>query len=349
MRILQLDERTRQIKVVPESLDDLWHLSKIIEPSDELTGATDRAIKPKSEGQKPMRVKLHVTLQVEKLEFHRSTGQLRANGIILRGTPEEFIEEKAHQALEIHLGEKTEIQKHAWKEYQITRLKKARDATGKNALVLVCLDDDSATFAVLKEFEIEPRGIVASQKTGKREDEDPKTEEKYFQSIEAKLLEMKTERAVLAGPGFSPEKLQKFAAARGWSKKFHFVFEKTNDAGLNGVYELVKGNALSKIAADLQVVSETQRIEKALAELGKNSGKIAYGLDAIQKALDLGAVDELLIGERMLAEKPEDAETLTSACEKMKGKVHVIGMDSPAGKQLEGLGGALAMLRYPLN
>ena len=319
MRILSIDARTLTIKLVPEGLDDLWHVSKVLEPGDRLKGSSDRNIKPKAEGQKSIRVKINVTIEVEKVEFHRHSGQLRANGIILEGSPEEFIEVKAHQALEIEPGQAITIHKRSWKEYQIERLKKARDATNKGQLLLVSLDDEGATFAVLKEFEIEPRGVLASGHSGKRFESDEKAEEKFFVEIEKKLAEMRIDRAIIAGPGFVPEKFQKWATNRGLQKKFQIAFEKTADAGLNGVYELVKGDRLTKAAADMQVVRETQLMEKALAELGKRSGKAEYGTERIKMALAMGAVEELLLGEKLLVENPTLAEELTSACEKARG------------------------------
>ncbi len=52
MRIQVLDRKTGIIKVVPEILDDLWHLEQVIEPGDSVSGSSDRKIKGKDEQQK---------------------------------------------------------------------------------------------------------------------------------------------------------------------------------------------------------------------------------------------------------------------------------------------------------
>lgn len=44
MRIVYQDNKRGIIEVVPETLDDLWHLSHIIEPGDLVSSKTTRRI-----------------------------------------------------------------------------------------------------------------------------------------------------------------------------------------------------------------------------------------------------------------------------------------------------------------
>ena len=111
MRILSLDKKNALVKVVPESMDDLWHLEKIIEAGDLVSGSTDRRIKAKDIEQKSERVKIFVSLEVEKTDFHKFSGKLRVQGIIIEGKPEELVELKSHQAIEIELNEPITIKK----------------------------------------------------------------------------------------------------------------------------------------------------------------------------------------------------------------------------------------------
>ena len=44
MKILKIDKQLNQLLVIPENLDDLWHLEKVIEKNDIVAGKTDRKI-----------------------------------------------------------------------------------------------------------------------------------------------------------------------------------------------------------------------------------------------------------------------------------------------------------------
>ena len=62
MRVLKIDEVENFLHLVPEIEDDLWHLERIIEKHDLVSGLSDRKIKPKEAGEKPIRVESQVDL-----------------------------------------------------------------------------------------------------------------------------------------------------------------------------------------------------------------------------------------------------------------------------------------------
>ena len=104
-------------------------------------------------------------------------GQLRVQGIILAGKPERLIEINAHHSLEIELGERIDIVKKEWRDYQIQRLKKAIEASKRKPLLVVVLDDEVADIAWLKDFALERIVSIRSKKAGKqfKEEENSKS------------------------------------------------------------------------------------------------------------------------------------------------------------------------------
>ena len=92
MKVLKIDKKENELVCIPDTLDDLWHLEKIIDKNDLVYGSVDRKIKPKKEGEKAERIKLYVELQVEEAHFQEFSENLRINGIMLSGKPEEYIE-----------------------------------------------------------------------------------------------------------------------------------------------------------------------------------------------------------------------------------------------------------------
>ncbi len=348
MRILKIDEKENFLHLVPEIEDDLWHLEQVIEKHDLVSGMTDRKIKPRSEGEKTQRIKLFVSLDVDLVEFHRFLGQLRVSGKIVDGKPAELLEMGAQHSLEIGLGRDVKIKKQSLKKYQVDRLKKAAAATKKGKVLLVVLDDERADFALLKEFELESKATVRSSKSGKQfKGEDNRPE--YFQEIVSKIGEIKPEKVVVAGPGFAKEDFQKFLEEKGKPEKTQFFFASTNSVGRTGLQELLKGNVLDRMVEEMQLVKETKLVEQLLAELGKESGLAEYGFKEVKKAVEAGAVKELLVADRFLIEKREEAEKLMQAAEKMGGIVHLINAGHEAGKQLQNLGGIAGLLRFRIQ
>ncbi len=348
MRILKIDERENFLHLVPEIEDDLWHLERIIEKHDLVSGLSDRKIKPRNEGEKPRRVKMFLTVEVDSVLFHRFSGQLRVNGTIVEGKPAELLEVGSQHSLELLLGKDVKIKKQSLKRFQVERLRKAAEATKKGKVLLVVLDDEQADFALLKEFELESKATVRSGKSGKQfKGEDNRPE--YFQEIVSKIGEIKPEKVVVAGPGFAKEDFQKFLEEKGKPEKTQFFFASTNSVGRTGLQELLKGNVLDRMVEEMQLVKETKLVEQLLAELGKESGLAEYGFKEVKKAVEAGAVKELLVADRYLLEKREKAEQLMQVAEKMGGIVHLINAGHEAGKQLQNLGGIAGLLRFRIQ
>jgi protein pelota len=348
MRLLKIDAKENFLHLVPETEDDLWHLERVIEKHDLVSGSSDRKIKPKTEGEKAQRIRVYVTLDVASVEFHRFMGQLRVSGAIVDGKPAELLEMGAQQALEIAPGTEIKVKKKALKNFQVERLRKAAEATKKGVVMLVALDDEQASFAVLHEFELEEKGSVRSGKSGKQfKGEDVNA--KYFSEVLAKMLEAKPEKAVVAGPGFAKEEFRKYLEGKGQPKGVQLFFASTNSVGKTGLQELVKGNALEKIVQEMQLVKETRLVEGLLAELGKGNGLAEYGLNEVLRAVEAGAVKQLIVSDAFFLEKRGESEKIMQEAEKRGAEVHLISGEHEAGKQLGSFGGIAALLRYKVK
>ena len=107
MRIVEesLKGRKGEVKVIPESLDDLWHLKYIIEPKDVVYSWTKRirecGDKLRSDKEK---VTVRLGVEVEKVEFHRFANRLRITGRIVGG-----VEDSGYHTLSITVGKELSI------------------------------------------------------------------------------------------------------------------------------------------------------------------------------------------------------------------------------------------------
>ncbi|NMC60267.1 MAG: hypothetical protein GYA51_12925 [Candidatus Methanofastidiosa archaeon] len=70
-------------------------------------------------------------------------------------------------------------------------------------------------------------------------------------------------------------------------------------------------------------------------------------MKAIEKALEYGAINELLIVDKYL--KNIEYEEITEKSRDQRAVVHVISSEHDAGKKLEGIGGIGATLRFKIE
>ena len=115
MRILSHDFRRGSAKVEVQSLDDLWHLSQIIDNGDRVRAGTVRKLKLGREGErKTEAVKriVTITIEVEDAEFHKYSNVLRISGKVVEGTEE--VPNGVYHTIAVEEGTKLKIMKAQW-------------------------------------------------------------------------------------------------------------------------------------------------------------------------------------------------------------------------------------------
>jgi len=115
----------------------------------------------------------------------------------------------------------------------------------------------------------------------------------------------------------------------------------TGEFGLN---ELLDKSA--DILAEEEVASEKEIMKKFLTLLAKEQTKTSYGEKEVKKALDIGAVDILLLSEDLPDEKIDEFET---EAKKTAVTVKIISTETREGVQLRDLGKIAAILRYAVE
>ncbi|MFH0714752.1 MAG: mRNA surveillance protein pelota [Candidatus Diapherotrites archaeon] len=346
MKILKIDEKNSFLEVIPENLDDLWHLTHVVESGDFVSGSSDVSWKPTDrENAKTERKKVFVELLVEEVELHKYSGQLRVSGTILSGKPEEFVELKAHHTLEFGLGEKVKIKKSALRPFHIQRLKKARESTAKPQVLVVVLDDEEATFAVLKDYGFEVKAKINAHREGKQYAQS--NEGKYFAEIGKKISDIGLKDVLVAGPGFTRDNVKNYLAEK--FPAFAYSFEAINSVGETGLNELLKRGVMLKAVQDSEASKEVKLVERILTEAAKGSTLSTIGIEETRKALEFGAVQDLLVLDQLLLKDRPLVEPLLDKAEQLKAEIHIVSSAHEAGKELEGLGGVAALLRFKLR
>ncbi len=345
MRIIKLNREKGFARVMPESKDDLWHLERVIEKGDLVSGSSTRKIKG-GEGEQTRREKMFIKLRVQETEFDKFSGVLRIHGTIAGGKPQEMLELGAAHSLSVEAGTVVKIEKENLSQRHIERLKKAEKTTHAKPLLCILLDDERADFFELRAFKVERKGSLRSGKSGKQFDAGD-WENTFFQKLLKKIEETGTEQLLVAGPGFTKSDFAEFLREKGFGGKT--LVEGTNSIGVTGLNELLKGKRAGKIMEKMQVALDAKIMEEVLAELGRETGLAEYGPEQVKKAVLAGSVKKLLLLDKFFLEKRAELEELMQQVEQARGKVHILDAESEAGKQLEGIGGIAALLRYRIS
>jgi protein pelota len=125
-----------------------------------------------------------------------------------------------------------------------------------------------------------------------------------------------------------------------------------NNGGTSGIYEALRSGVLLRATHQLRIVDETETIEEVMKRLGKGEGTVTYGLDAVENAANMGAIEKLVVADTALRDAEETQrlklEALMRDVEKRRANVTVVSTEHEAGSKLLALGGIAALLRFPI-
>ena len=353
MRILSHDFRRGSAKVEVQSLDDLWHLSQIIDNGDRVRAGTVRKLKLGREGErKTEAVKriVTITIEVEDAEFHKYSNVLRISGKVVEGTEE--VPNGVYHTIAVEEGTKLKIMKAQWLKFQIEKLKEA--SSQKALRILACLfDRDHAFFALLTQQGYRKLSEFRGEVQKKREAE--ANQENFYKKIISVIAEyVKThgiEHIILASPAFWKEELIKELDDKSIKEKI--ISASCSSVGVNGMEEVLKRPELKAVLRHERLAREAELVENLLTGIAKN-GPAAYGLEEVETAAYAGAIDTIMITDKTLhkfrhGNNFERLELVIRAAERARGRAFILDSDNDPGKKLDGLGGIGAILRYRIS
>ena len=353
MKIVEQDTKEEIIEVIPETLDDLWHLSHIVEINDNVSSKTTRRIQDntgdKLRSDRGVKKTFYLGIDVENVNFHLFTGKLRLTGVITRG-PEDLVPLGSHHTLEVKFNIPLSIKKTKWSKWALNRLNQAVDASKKLSAIIVVIEDDTAVLGLIRQFGIEYYGPIKGNISGKRilDKNRGKNIIKFYETIIKSINKFDSiQNIVIAGPGFYKNDFFDYLKDKHRDLAKISIIESTGSGGRVGIHEVLKKGTVEKLTVENRVASEMGAVNNFLEEIAKNSSKVTYGIKQTSDAINLGAVDKLLVLDNVVAK--DNLSQLMDMVENMKGEVMIISSQHEGGKQLESLGGIAAVLRYPIS
>lgn len=344
------------VKIIPEVFDDLWHLYNIIYRNDCVYAYTTRETKPDEGGygrpKRGERVPVFLGVKVESVTWDRLLGRLRVHGTICEAP--ETVPCGAHHTLNIALNTPATIVKREWAKHHIERLKRASKASEK-PIIIVAIDDDGYAIATTAQYGVEVKVEESVKLPGKLETEKRTAAMKtHFQKALNSLRQIWTptrNSIAIIGVGFVKSDFAKFLQNEATDVAESVVDVKSvNNGGVAGIYEAMRSGVLQKTMKQQRIVEEVETVEEILKRLGKGETNVTYGMGDVEKAVQLGAVEKLVLADTALRETSDEKrlllEDLMKGVEQKGGNIIVVSTEHEAGAKLVALGGIAALLRF---
>jgi len=351
--------KKRIVKVLPESLDDLWHLYNIVAPGDEVYAQTTRLVKVEelyARPRKGRRVSVFLGVTVQRVVWDRSLNRLRVHGIVCEA-PEELNVRGSHHTINVTMDKPITIIKAEWLKHQIDRLERASRVT-LAPIIVVSIDDEEFCVAVLRQYGIDVKAEERVRLPGKLEAEKREKAKREFFKMALRFLRETWINLrgpiVVIGPGFMKNEFANYVKTAASDTGSAVVDVKgVNSAGVAGVHEALRSGVLTGVLRHVRIVEESKVVEKALKRLGKGGLDLTYGFTEVKKASVFGAVEKLLLADSTLRDASDDKrralEKLMREVEERGGQIVVISTEHEAGVKLLALGGIAAFLRFPVS
>jgi len=344
------------MKLELRNIDDLWVLYNVIQKGDRIVARTTREVKS-TETARPSsrRVSLTLGITVQKVYFDRDIDRLRVHGIVFEA-PEEVRVTGSHHTLSVGPEDVITLTKDRWLNHHVQRVEKA--VVAEEPIIILALDSEEASVAVLRSFGLDFKGEVRSRLPGKAEEQKRQLAMKdYFHRVETLVDAVCAEftgPVLIVGPGFTKDHLMKeFRSAVKHLGSRTVAVKAVGSGGVAGVHEAIRVGAISKIRRDSRALQETELVNEALKRLGSSTGDVSYGLDRVEADTGLGAVDTLIVADQVIREAQDQERSRIEATmrtvEKRGGKVALVSSEQEAGRMLMSLGGTVALLRYRLH
>jgi protein pelota len=356
VKIVQKNLQQGFVKVVADTPDDLWHLYNVVYKGDEVYAMSSRAVKSDTETSRPKsaeRISAFMGVKVESVSWDKFLGKLRVHGLICHAP--DIFPTGAHHTLAIALNQQITIVKKEWPKHLLDRLPRASET--EKPLLIVSIDDEGFAIAETKQYGYETRVEQRTRLPGKQ-DADKRVEatKGYFRLALNSLRQLwapSHNPIVIIGAGYVKNDFVNYLneEASDIAKSVADV-KSVNNGGTAGIGEALRSGVLLKAAHELRVVDETETMEEVMKRLGKGEGTVTYGLEAVENAANMGAIEKLVVADTMIRDAEAEArlrlEGLMRETERRGAGVTVISTEHEAGAKLLSLGGIAALLRFPL-
>jgi len=337
--VREMKRQFGEIRLFPETLDDLWHLSHLVAPGDLVFATTFRSVEAATDKLRPEKVEkrpVRLGIRVEKVEFHQHTNRLRIAGVIESG-----VDVSAHHTFNVEAGFELSVIKR-WRAVDCERIQRAVDASAYGVVHVVSVEEGEAQVYRLRQFGPE---WVTTVTIGSSKGAEAGARSALFEKT-LDIVAAVTGPLVVAGPGFVKEEFAEYVKARAPDLAERMAVIETRRIGRGAVQEVIGQGILDRLLGDLHLAREVRLMDEVLHRIA-TEGAVAYGIEEVQRAVAYGAAETVLVADTLL--RDEEATGVVEQAERVNATVVVLSTEFEPGERLDAIGGAAALLRYKIE
>ena len=344
-----IDENS--ISVNSEDADDLLNLRRIIRKDDKIIGDTTRVIKQEKDYSRPdkgERVKIRISLTVEKISLDEVLDRLRISGTIIESS-NEAVPHGSHHSLIVKINDSIVISKKKWLPFEKKLLESSKNQMG---FVLIAIDTGDCGIARLRGTHLDLIPNMYSGSSGKRYKTNFKIE-KFFEQIQQILPNIlrQEDKIIIFGPGETKKRFANYIQkSPNMSKYKTQIVEGIDSGGEDGIYTFTRSKTMKEIMSDSKIAKASSIIDEVMLLANKKSRKFTMGLEETIYANQLSAVESIVFSDKAIQQNDEQKiiDFLNDA--EIKGtEIYSVDSSTDIGLRVSGLGGIISLLRYAVE
>ena len=349
MRTKTIDENS--ISCIPEDSDDLIALRRVIKKGDKIIGETVRVIKQEKDFARPdkgERIKIRISLEVEKISLDNVLDRIRVGGTI-KESNNESVPHGSHHSFIIKIDEPFNLLKKKW-----TSIEKKLVRTKDNDLtfILIAIDTSDCGIGKLKGTHLHIMPNIYSGSSGKRYKTNFKIES-FFDEISKALLPVvkRDYKLIVFGPGETKKKFVNFLTKEQIGKDHEIkIVDGVDSSGEDGIHIFTKSKSMKDIISNSKLAKVSDIIDEIMILANKKSRKFTMGLEETKNANECGAIDSLIFSEKAIQSNDEqEIINFLNDVESKGGMVYSVDATTDIGLRVTGLGGIISILRFAVE
>ena len=145
----ELKDRYGEIRLFPESIDDLWHLRHLITTGDLVFATTFRSVDTASDKIRPEKAEkrpVRLGIRIDRVEFSEHGIRLRLTGVIEHG-----VDTGAYHTINVETGFEISVIKQ-WRPIDLERVERAVKASVYGVIHILTMEEGEAELFRLRQY-----------------------------------------------------------------------------------------------------------------------------------------------------------------------------------------------------
>lgn len=355
------------VKLEANDAEDMWQAYNLLVVGDLLHASTFRKVSKESSTGTVTADKIHLSLAIKvgSVDFDPAACQIRVSGKVARENQHVAI--GAFHTIDLEPNRAFSITKESWDNVYLQQLNAALDPSvdaDLGAIIMeaglahVLLVSRSLTITLAKVKTSIPRKGV--NKLYNRDSAMKKFYQEVMKEVVEKLNLDKLKVLLIGSPGFVRDAFYEhmmLEAARMdmpvfTKNKSKIVLTHCASGHKHCLNDILQNPKLQTRLAATKAVADVQVFANFNDMMAKDPDRAIYGPGYVHYALELGAVDKMLITDKQF--RSNDIPTrkkyikLVKDAEEAGAKVSIFSTQHETGLQLEAMSGVAAILRFPL-